>query len=233
MAWIESHQSLGGNKKTHKLAETLVISRPTAVGHLQFLWWWALDNTPDGNLAEISDATIAEQCLWTGEAKTFVDALITSRFVTPERIIHNWMRYAGKLLRRREADRKRKQDNESPPVELQRKSAGVPPEPVRKSRCNRNRTVTVNPTVPIKNIYGEFKNVELTDAELEKLTTRFGKDKTFALIEMLSGGIESKGYKYRSCYAAILTWERNDKKREANSPSAKAPIQPLARKEEG
>jgi len=39
VAWIESHQTLGQHPKTRKLARLLNISAPTAVGHLQFLWW--------------------------------------------------------------------------------------------------------------------------------------------------------------------------------------------------
>jgi hypothetical protein len=56
--------------------------------------------------------------------------------------------------------------------------------------------------------YGEFNNVLLTDEEYGKLKTKFGD--TFMLnIEELSAGMESKGYKYKSHYAAILTWARN------------------------
>ena len=66
-----------------------------------------------------------------------------------------------------------------------------------------------------KNIYGEFKNVLLTVDEKIKLVKRFGADKTARLIETLSTGIESKGYKYKSHYAAILAWERKEPKVES------------------
>lgn len=181
-----------------------------------FLWWWALDEAADGNLADISDATIAEQCLWTGDAKAFVAALVTSRFVTPDRAIHHWHEYTDKFIAGRESNRKRQQDF--------RLRKGVTRDKPVTSRKRNAATVTVTVTdtsTNVKNKYGEFKNVELTDAELEKLNTRFGKDKAFALIETLSGGIESKGYKYRSCYAAILNWERNDRKREATNGTNK------------
>ena len=62
----------------------------------------------------------------------------------------------------------------------------------------------------VKNIYGEFQNVLLTDKEIEKLHARFGEVKTKALIERLSSGIASKGYKYKSHYATILTWVEKD-----------------------
>jgi len=60
-----------------------------------------------------------------------------------------------------------------------------------------------------KERYGEFDNVLLADVEYQKLQDRFG-DRVKALIETLSQGIESKGYKYKSHYAAILTWERRE-----------------------
>lgn len=63
-----------------------------------------------------------------------------------------------------------------------------------------------------KRNYGEFNNVLLSENEYQKLIEKFGADKTSIMIEKLSEGIASKGYKYRSHYATILTWERNDNK---------------------
>ena len=70
---------------------------------------------------------------------------------------------------------------------------------------------------PVKHRYGEYKNVLLSDDELEKLKERFPQDWE-RRIEDLSLGIESKGYKYKSHYAAILSWARRD---EARKPSPK------------
>ncbi len=60
-----------------------------------------------------------------------------------------------------------------------------------------------------KKIYGEFKNVLLTEDEYIKLKTKF-KD-IAEKIESLSAYIESKGAKYKSHYATILNWDRRDK----------------------
>jgi hypothetical protein len=62
------------------------------------------------------------------------------------------------------------------------------------------------------NIYGEFENVKLTENEYEKLVDRFGELDALERIEALSSGKASKGYKYKSDYAAILSWSRKDKK---------------------
>lgn len=65
---------------------------------------------------------------------------------------------------------------------------------------------------PIKHKYGEYKNVLLTDEELEKLKAEFPLDWE-ARIENLSNGIASKGYKYKSHYATIRVWARKDAER--------------------
>ena len=49
--WIKSYQDLGRHPKTSRLARTLGISRPAAIGHWHLLWWWALDYAKDGDLA--------------------------------------------------------------------------------------------------------------------------------------------------------------------------------------
>jgi phage replication O-like protein O len=63
---------------------------------------------------------------------------------------------------------------------------------------------------------GGFSNVLLTEEEYQKLIERFGAEKTDRLIEDLSFGIKSKGYKYKDHYATILNWDRLDQKRSQN-----------------
>jgi len=64
-------------------------------------------------------------------------------------------------------------------------------------------------TIPSKFV-GEFKNVHLTDEEMQKLIDQFGKQNTQERIERLSEYIASKGKKYKSHYATILAWARKD-----------------------
>lgn len=67
----------------------------------------------------------------------------------------------------------------------------------------------------IYNIYGEFKNVKLTDDEYKKL-----KEKNLLpYIEKLSSYIASKGKRYKSHYATILTWSRKNNTIEKDVPS--------------
>ena len=72
---------------------------------------------------------------------------------------------------------------------------------------------------PTKHIYGEHKNVRLTDEEVEKLKVKFPHDWSHR-IENLSEGIARKGYKYQSHYLAILNWAKRDgeKREKSNNP---------------
>lgn len=81
-----------------------------------------------------------------------------------------------------------------------------------------------------KKEYGEFNNVLLADEEYQKLQDKFGVG-FLDRIESLSSAIESKGYKYRSHYATILSWERRDQKTSLISPP-KSRGRPLSTEEE-
>lgn len=111
MAWIESHQEVGRHPKTKKLARKLGVSIPAAVGHLHFLWWWALDFAHDGVLDKFDSEDIAEAMEWDGDSEQLLEALIDSGYIDETDhglVIHDWGEYAGKLLERRAKDRERK-----------------------------------------------------------------------------------------------------------------------------
>ena len=57
--------------------------------------------------------------------------------------------------------------------------------------------------------YGEYKNVLLSDEEYGKLSDQFPKDLA-QRIERLSEYIAQKGDKYKSHYAVIRTWARQE-----------------------
>lgn len=60
----------------------------------------------------------------------------------------------------------------------------------------------------LKNIYGEFENVLLTEEEHQKLLDKYGEKNTNILIEELSGYMASTKKKYASHYATLLNWAR-------------------------
>lgn len=102
--------------------------------------------------------------------------------------------------------------------EINKEEKNAPPSPPKAKKAKKKKAQEEP-----KEAYGEFKNVMLTAEELRKLQERFPDWKQ--RIEELSFGIASKGYKYASHYAAILNWERMDRKRaQQNSPAG--PIGP-------
>lgn len=122
MAYIESHQELGRHPKTKRLARQLGISIPAAVGHLQFLWWWAMDYAQDGDLSRYDSDDIADAAMWDGaEAATFVEALAAAGFLDGDGecwSIHDWADYGGKLLVRKRRNAERMVEARAEPVPL-------------------------------------------------------------------------------------------------------------------
>jgi hypothetical protein len=84
-----------------------------------------------------------------------------------------------------------------------------------KDRIDKNRKEENNG----KLAYGTEKIVMLTSIEYSKLVDRFTQKGADKWVETLALGILSKGYKYKSHYAAILNWERRDQE---NKPKGKA-----------
>ena len=67
------------------------------------------------------------------------------------------------------------------------------------------------PQKPVKHKYGEYKNVLLTDEELQKLKTEYSDYEE--RIERLSSYVASTGKSYKSHYATIRNWARKDAER--------------------
>jgi hypothetical protein len=72
------------------------------------------------------------------------------------------------------------------------------------------------PVKQVKHKYGEYANVLLTDAEMEKLTAEYPDINQ--RIERLSGYIASTGKKYKSHYATIRNWARKDQEQPKTRP---------------
>ena len=112
MAWIESHQSLLTHRKTLRLAALLKTDKYKIIGHLHALWWWALDNAPDGDLSALTAEEVAEAIGWPiKRAAELVNALHDSGYLDSDPMrLHDWMDYAGRLIERRKAERKRQRE---------------------------------------------------------------------------------------------------------------------------
>ncbi len=109
MPYIESHLSLGRHPKLKRLARTLSISYPAAVGHLHYLWWWAFEFAEDGQLTQFSAQEISTEAGWEGDADLFRHALADAGFLDEDGSLHDWPDYTGHFFEQKEANRKRQQ----------------------------------------------------------------------------------------------------------------------------
>ncbi|MBP2663770.1 MAG: hypothetical protein H6Q71_1718 [Firmicutes bacterium] len=80
----------------------------------------------------------------------------------------------------------------------------------------------------VKNKYGNFKNVLLTEDELFKLENEYGVGDTKTAIEYLSAYIEEKGYKSKSHNLAIRRWVFEASMNKKNKPKEQLPERKLA-----
>lgn len=158
MAWYEAHQTMAKHPKTLRLSRLLKVDRRYAVGLLHDLFSWGLDAAGKyGELTGMEKEDIAAALDLSGKkGLQTVDALVASGYLELDGCcysIHDWYEYAGKLMEKREADRKRKaeeaarkkaaeaaaRDQMKIPEELLRNSNGIPAERQRNSA--RDRTV--------------------------------------------------------------------------------------------
>ncbi|HBA1656593.1 Uncharacterised protein [Enterococcus faecium] len=72
---------------------------------------------------------------------------------------------------------------------------------------------------PIRHKYGEYKNVLLSDEQMEKLKTEFPNDYQ-ERIERLSEYCESSGKTYKNYLATIRSWARKEKSEPKNASGA-------------
>ncbi|MAG35318.1 MAG: hypothetical protein CL878_03590 [Dehalococcoidia bacterium] len=118
MTWIKSHLNLRTHPKGRKLARLLDISHAAAVGHLHFLWHWAIQFADSGDLSRLDVVDIAEAAGWEGDPEALITALLDcgghgqsgflDRLPSGQLVIHDWLDYAGRLVERRRKDAGRK-----------------------------------------------------------------------------------------------------------------------------
>ena len=72
-----------------------------------------------------------------------------------------------------------------------------------------------NSSKPVRHKYGEYKNVLLSDEDMEKLKAEFPSD-YLERIERLSGYIASTGKSYKNHLATIRNWAKKDKATTSN-----------------
>lgn len=110
MAYLEVHQSLRDHRKVLELAGVLDIPETYVVGRLLYLWLWALDNSRGDSLPS-SAKMIERMAGWSGPCGVFVGGMVQVGLLDEaddgSLWIHDWMQYAGKIIRRLEANAER------------------------------------------------------------------------------------------------------------------------------
>ena len=79
------------------------------------------------------------------------------------------------------------------------------------NNTNINNNINTTKKKESKKRYGQYKNVRLTDKELDSLIADYGKEIIDEYITKLDEGIELKGYKYKNFNLAMRNWLRNAK----------------------
>jgi hypothetical protein len=149
VVYVPTYQSLGSNLKTIRAARMLGIDKPTMVGHLLFLWWWAMDHAVSGDLSNLRDEEIEEIALWTREPGRFVHALIEARGPSGhgflERAdgvtrIHDWDDFAGAYVLAKDRHAAKMRSLRAKQREEQSKTRAVHVTENRAARAGNNRT---------------------------------------------------------------------------------------------
>lgn len=83
-----------------------------------------------------------------------------------------------------------------------------------------NRLITKESKRETRHKFGEYKNVLLTDSDVEKLKAEFPTDWE-ERIERLSSYMASSGKTYKNHLATIRCWARQDKKKNASKSSSR------------
>lgn len=91
--------------KLAKLAQLLHIPRVQAIGHLELLWHFCAEFTPQGNIGKYDDDWIEASLEWTGPRGKLIKSLVTSRWCDksfPHRlIVHDWHEHCDDGVKKR------------------------------------------------------------------------------------------------------------------------------------
>lgn len=70
-----------------------------------------------------------------------------------------------------------------------------------------------------QSVFGEMKNVRMTDEEYQKLTTRYGKSSVTILVDELSTYMAAQNKRYSNHYATLLNWAKRKGLAEVKAPT--------------
>lgn len=226
MAWISVHDHVDG-KKLRRMSKMLECSKAEALGILNFLWFWGLNNADENGRIEDADRDDIADVL-SGKTQLqlekVVDVLFSAGWLDDVEgciYLHDWSEWQEqwyKFRKKKDYDAQRKrlersrnkgghepgpapQDDpaEGPPTD----EAGPTPPPAEEGQGaapDQARKKPKRETVRM----AEF--VHLTKREYEKLCTDYGEKAAKLMIRELDLYKGSKGKAYKDDYRAILSW---------------------------
>lgn len=125
--YIFIYADLAHHRKLPMLARRLKVPKAEALGHLVFIWLYALEQRDGSALAHISDEELEVVAEYEGEVN-LRQALIDSKWLDPDSTIHDWeehchfeeakkRREQGRERQRRYVKRKREQEEQHPELD--------------------------------------------------------------------------------------------------------------------
>lgn len=127
--WIPLHANVYSDPKITRAARRLTRGDvEKLVGHLGRLWTWAADHAESGDLSHLGARAIGTAAGWNADPHRFVSVLLEVGLFDAGPTIHQFERYAGRLVARRRSDRERKEAarKADKQAETARLSAGIP-----------------------------------------------------------------------------------------------------------
>ena len=104
LPWIQVYSNLADHPKIYALVDRMKLRRNSeAVGIVVSLWLWAAKNAPDGDLSGFPERAIAQALgFQINYARKLCQALVDTDWLDVDSegcySIHNWSRYAGRLI---------------------------------------------------------------------------------------------------------------------------------------
>lgn len=115
--WLRTHTDLGGHRKTIELADRLDIKPVQAVGHLVTFWHNVLIHQEDGDLTGCRPRHVTQWAAWDGDPDLFLESMVASGWIDRDDdkiTVHDWIDYAGPLLRERNKKREQRLSRDCP-----------------------------------------------------------------------------------------------------------------------
>lgn len=168
--WIPAHEDLPRHPKLLRFANRLGVSRHEALGLLIDLWLWCLRYAESGVLTDQDAGDLLDALNWRSPGlaapTSLLDALVAERWLDRRNgayAIHNWGRYAGRLMVLRASNRDRQKRHRDKRATSEKATAG--PAPLRNGSGGALRNGAQNKTV--QDITGHDQDSVLTDGSAD------------------------------------------------------------------